>query len=291
VGGVTLVDFGFARSPWLDESIRDDLVGTVRYLAPESAGMVAAPADGRSDLYALGVMLYESLAGTPPSPAERGHAAAAAPERPVPPLRDSGVQVPRAVDAVLERLLRKEPAERYQSAAALVADLEQLLAAVRRGEREPALVGRALRPAAHARPTPRWSAARPSWTRSAGLVREVAAGGSGIIVLAGESGGGKSRLLDEATRVAGSLGRAGAPRRGRAADRQPAVRPDAGRGARPGAAASRGRRPPDALGRGARRDRPDRRARAACAGRVPRPAAAARTGRSSSGSSAASTPC
>src|SRR5438046_2025492 len=46
---ISLIDFGFARSPWLDESIRDDLVGTVRYLAPESAGLLAVPADERSD--------------------------------------------------------------------------------------------------------------------------------------------------------------------------------------------------------------------------------------------------
>ena len=64
--GVTLVDFGFARSSLLDASIRDDLVGTVRYLAPESTGSLAAPSDERSDLYALGVVLFECLAGEPP---------------------------------------------------------------------------------------------------------------------------------------------------------------------------------------------------------------------------------
>lgn len=57
VEAVTLVDFGFARSRWLDDSLRDDLVGTVRYLAPEAAGLLAAPVDERSDLYALGVLL------------------------------------------------------------------------------------------------------------------------------------------------------------------------------------------------------------------------------------------
>jgi len=55
---VTLIDFGFARSQWLDQSIRDDLVGTVRYLAPESAGSLSAAPGERSDLYSLGVVLY-----------------------------------------------------------------------------------------------------------------------------------------------------------------------------------------------------------------------------------------
>jgi len=120
VRAVTLIDFGFARSPWLDESIRDDLVGTVRYLAPESAGLLDTPADQRSDLYALGVLLFECLAGRPPflgptvSELLRQHLS-----MPVPVLREINVLVPRAVDAVIQRLLRKEPAERYQSASAL----------------------------------------------------------------------------------------------------------------------------------------------------------------------------
>ena len=143
---VNLIDFGFARSPWLDESIRDDLVGTVRYLAPESAGLLAVPADERSDLYATGVLLFECLSGRPPFQGPtvgdllRQHLSS-----PVPELHEVGVQVPRALDAVLQRLLRKEPAERYQSAAALAADLQSLLDAIEAGDPDR---GRSLRPAA-----------------------------------------------------------------------------------------------------------------------------------------------
>src|SRR5579875_476417 len=63
---VTLVDFGLARSPLLDEALRDDLVGTVRYLAPEAAGSLPRPVDHRCDLYSLVVVLFECLAGRPP---------------------------------------------------------------------------------------------------------------------------------------------------------------------------------------------------------------------------------
>jgi len=203
---VTLIDFGFARSPWLDESIRDDLVGTVRYLAPESAGLLAVPADERSDLYATGVLLFECLAGRVPfqgptvSDLLRQHLSTPPPE-----LHELGVPVPRAVDAVLQRLLRKEPAERYQSASALIADLQALLDALDAGETEPRLVigqhdqrGTLTDPA---------FVGRDAELAALGdLVRSVANGGTGLLLLEADSGGGKSRLLNELLRVAGGTG-------------------------------------------------------------------------------------
>ena len=206
VDTVTLIDFGFARSPWLDESIRDDLVGTVRYLAPEAAGLLAAPADERSDLYAVGVLLFECLAGTPPFPGPsvgdllRQHLST-----PVPDVRDSGVSVPRAVDAILQRLLRKEPAERYQSAAALAFDLSELLEALESGDPDPRLVV--------GRIDQRRSLTDPAFVgRDAelasllSLVTEIASGGSGLVLLEADSGGGKSRLLTEISMQAGNAG-------------------------------------------------------------------------------------
>ncbi len=206
VGIVTLIDFGFARSPWLDQSIRDDLVGTVRYLAPEAAGLVSLPADERSDLYALGVLLFEALAGRPlfPGPAVgdvlRQHLSMSVPE-----LRECGVTVPKALDAVLQRLLRKEPAERYQSAFGLAADLSSLLEAVTAGDPDPRLViGRLDR---------RRSLSDPAFVgRDAevaallSLVADVKAGGSGLVLLEADSGGGKSRLLSEVATQARNAG-------------------------------------------------------------------------------------
>ena len=197
VGKVTLLDFGFARSPWLDESIRDDLVGTLRYLAPESAGALASPADERSDLYALGAVLFECLCGRPPFSGGsvgvllRQHLSEA-----VPALRDMGVDVPRVVDAVLQRLLRKDPAERYQSAAALLGDLSAVLRAVEAGEPEPRLVVGRL-DQRRTLTDPAFVGREAELERLTQVVQELGAGRGGLVLLEAESGGGKSRLLTE----------------------------------------------------------------------------------------------
>src|SRR5436190_18156394 len=66
ISRVVLIDFGFARSVWLDPSIRDEPVGTVRYLAPEAIGALGGTViDERSDLYSVGVLLFVCLAGRP----------------------------------------------------------------------------------------------------------------------------------------------------------------------------------------------------------------------------------
>ncbi|HJQ43005.1 MAG TPA: AAA family ATPase, partial [Jatrophihabitantaceae bacterium] len=197
VGTATLVDFGFARSQWLDESIRDELVGTVRYLAPESAGSLATPPDERSDLYAVGVVLFECITGGPPFPGPtvgdllRQHLS-----MPVPELRSRGIPVPSSVDDLVQRLLRKDPAERYQSAAALAADLTALLHALEAGDPDPHLViGRLDQRASLTDPS---FVGRYAEVGSLGaFVETVAAGSSGLVLVDADSGGGKSRLLSE----------------------------------------------------------------------------------------------
>src|SRR5206468_11439061 len=57
----TLIDFGLARSARIDASVRDEPVGSVRYVSPEQAGLLDASVDERSDLYSFGALLFESL--------------------------------------------------------------------------------------------------------------------------------------------------------------------------------------------------------------------------------------
>ena len=125
-GNVTLIDFGFAAysTPAVESGY---VVGTLRYNAPEQSGMLKRPIDGRSDLYALGVILFECLVGAPPftavlaSELMRQHAVVPAPD-----VRQVEPTVSPALAAIIARLLAKDPDDRYQTAEGLLSDLNQL---------------------------------------------------------------------------------------------------------------------------------------------------------------------
>ena len=128
--GLTVVDFGIARAAdhTLGMTAPGTVLGTAGYLAPEQAQGLETTA--ASDRYALGVVAYELLTGG--RPFERGSAtaeAAAHIHEPVPRASERGVGLPRAVDAVFERALAKDPARRYETAGAFVAALGDALRA------------------------------------------------------------------------------------------------------------------------------------------------------------------
>ena len=94
----------------------------MRYSAPEQ---LRNQYDGRGDVYSLGATLYELLARRPPfAAADRGELVRQIAEAEPAPLRD----VPRNLDTVVRKAMAKDPAKRYESAAALVADLRRYLA-------------------------------------------------------------------------------------------------------------------------------------------------------------------
>jgi eukaryotic-like serine/threonine-protein kinase len=123
-GGVKLADFGIAKelSGATDVTATGRVLGTPRYLSPEqAAGAAAGPA---SDLYALGAVLYECLAGRAPFEAESPLAVALAhQQQPAPPLADRVPGLPPALGAVIERALAKRPEDRHADARTMRAAL------------------------------------------------------------------------------------------------------------------------------------------------------------------------
>jgi serine/threonine-protein kinase len=124
------MDFGIARLESVETAPQtSSVLGTPTYLSPEQAQ--GHPVDGRADLYSLGVVLYELLAGRPPFTGDSPVAIAykQVNETPVPPSQLNADVAPR-LDAVVMKALAKNPANRYQTAGELAADLER----VRRGQ-------------------------------------------------------------------------------------------------------------------------------------------------------------
>ena len=126
-GEAKVADFGIARA--ISEATISGtslVLGTVGYMSPEQAmGRRAGP---RSDLYSLGVVLYEMLVGSLPYEADTPVAVAVRhihepPRHP----RQANPAVPEALDAITVRLLAKDPGDRYPEAAALASDLERFL--------------------------------------------------------------------------------------------------------------------------------------------------------------------
>jgi signal transduction histidine kinase/tetratricopeptide (TPR) repeat protein len=194
---VVLIDFGLARSELLDVDVRDVPVGSVRYLAPEQVGLLPGAVDERSDLHALGLTLIECLRGTPVFDAERVGDVLRQQMTASPPPLDP--PVPRMLRLVLERLVRRDPAERYQSAEALLHDLELLAAALESGVIEPTFaLGSRDRRETLAEPS--FVGREEELALLEHLASEAAAGRGGVVLLGAESGTGKSRLLGELER-------------------------------------------------------------------------------------------
>ena len=122
-GKATVTDFGIARAGASEITQAGSVMGTPHYLSPEQAQGQAVTAV--SDLYSIGVMLYEALAGRPPFEADSAVAIAMkqvshTPQRP----SSIAPAVSPALDAITMRALEKDPGRRFQSAEAFIAALD-----------------------------------------------------------------------------------------------------------------------------------------------------------------------
>jgi beta-lactam-binding protein with PASTA domain len=124
-GRLKVTDFGIARSGTSQMTEAGSIVGTAQYLSPEQAR--GAPVDPRSDLYSLGIVLYEMLTGKVPftgdTPVEIAMKHLSQVPEPPSKLRP---EVPHDLDAVVMRALAKDPDQRYASAEEMDADLARV---------------------------------------------------------------------------------------------------------------------------------------------------------------------
>ena len=124
-GDVKVTDFGIARAASSPVTATGVVLGTAGYMSPEQA--MGKPVGPRSDLYSLGVVLYEMLTGELPYNAESPVAQAMkhVNEPPRSP-REVNPDVPEALEALTANLLAKNPEDRYTGAAGLIDDLERV---------------------------------------------------------------------------------------------------------------------------------------------------------------------
>ena len=205
-GHVRLTGFGIAsrlcrerQAPEPPETI----AGTLAYMAPEQTGRMNRSIDARSDLYAVGVTLYQMLTGVLPltaaNPMEWVHCHIA--RKPVPP-RERLESVPAPVSAIIMKLLAKTPEDRYQTAGGVERDLRRCLA-----EREAQCrigefpLGEHDTPDRLLIPEKLYGRAREIDALLATFDRVVASGRTELVLVSGYSGIGKSSIVNELHKV------------------------------------------------------------------------------------------
>jgi beta-lactam-binding protein with PASTA domain/tRNA A-37 threonylcarbamoyl transferase component Bud32 len=123
-GQVKVTDFGIAQAVSSEDQLAEEgsVMGTATYFSPEQAE--GAAVDGRSDVYSLGVVLYEMLVGRPPFIGDSPVAVSSQHVHgTVPPLTDFNNTVPHDLESIVMEALAKSPAQRYQTADEFRADL------------------------------------------------------------------------------------------------------------------------------------------------------------------------
>lgn len=204
----SIVDVGLNPAEQRNIALEQLPIDAVQYLSPEQLGLLKRSVGVPSDLYALGLVLFRCLTGKRTFPGVSvGEILDEHLRSEIPDVRDLGAHVPRAAAEILRRMVREDPDERYQSARAVIFDLESLDRALGHGAPDPALL-------IGARDT-RSTLTEPGLVgmkqelMALDLAVDAARGGKGGLVrLEGKSGSGKTRLLREL----GTRGRASGAR-------------------------------------------------------------------------------
>lgn len=194
-----LIDFDTA-STFAEErpgfTHHSEIVGTLRYMAPEQTGRTGWPVDGRADLYALGATLYEAATGVPPfRETDPLHLIRAHLTQVPAPADVLNPAVPGDLTAIISHLLEKAPNRRYQSAEGLRYDL----ARIRTGT---GAAGTPFRPGerdfpVRLTPPSRLVGREPEIGRLRDALAEAVIGRNRGLLISGAPGVGKSALIDE----------------------------------------------------------------------------------------------
>jgi tetratricopeptide (TPR) repeat protein len=193
-GRIKLMDFGVVKAPGAELTEVGAVVGTVAYISPEQVD--GREVDARADLYALGGVLYLMLTGRRPFNARTlsGYLDKHR-NRPVRPPREVAPSVPARLDQICVRLMEKEPGDRFASASHLLHVLHA------GGDLVPARVGPSWVPGLVGR-----SRALSDLRQSLARVDGDVPGPAQVLLISGEPGSGRSRLLAEAARQAVEIG-------------------------------------------------------------------------------------
>ncbi len=143
-GAIKVMDFGLSRRTSEMSSVTNagEIVGTIAYLSPER--FLGKIADARSDLYSVGVVMYEVFTGTVPFKNESDDLVAvifAHVNEPPAALRAINPAVPAPIERIVLRLLEKDPERRYASAREVIVDIRTLLGLNEPGEAPSSAVG------------------------------------------------------------------------------------------------------------------------------------------------------
>ena len=189
----TILDLGLAKFRQLHSvSITQTgaTIGTAEYMSPEQGKGLWV--DHRSDLYSLGIILYEMLTGTPPFSGQNPISVILKHIRESPPpMAEAHVEVPEQTQQIVLQLLAKEPVDRYQSAEEVVQALNGVASSrfvlpddeqrdVHRKVMRPQFVGR-----------------ESEMKTLRAMLQDVQAGEQRVVLISGEAGVGKSRLVEE----------------------------------------------------------------------------------------------
>lgn len=124
-GTIKVMDFGIARFAREEgKTISDKAIGSVHYISPEQAS--GDITDEKSDIYSVGVMMYEMLTGVKPFDGDNPMSVALMHmQNEAKPLREVNDSVPEGLEEIVMRAMQKEPSKRYQSASEMIKDIEE----------------------------------------------------------------------------------------------------------------------------------------------------------------------